>query len=61
MGIVEITKGRTSTERLVVSCLMKDLSLFADTNLKEDDFKDKKSAFYYSIANKMSIGYRIFD
>lgn len=61
MGLDKITKGRTSTERLVVSCLMKDLSLFADVNLKEDDFKDKKSAFYYSIANKMSNGYKVFD
>jgi replicative DNA helicase len=61
MVLDKITKGRTSTERLVVSCLMKDLSLFADVNLKEDDFKDKKSAFYYSIANKMSNGYKVFD
>nr|WP_312985428.1 hypothetical protein [Clostridioides sp.] len=61
MVIDKILKGRATTERLVVSCLMKDLSIFADINLKEDDFKNKQSAFYYAIAEKMSRGYKVFD
>lgn len=40
---------------------MKDLSLFADVNLKEDDFLDNEAKFYFLISQKMSKGYKVLD
>ena len=56
-----ILKNRTMIEGLLVGTMLKDLTLFADIKLKEDDFIKDKYKFFYGLGKSMSLGYSELD
>lgn len=46
-------EDRGVTESLVLSCIYQDLTLIADINLKETDFDNSRTSFYYTLASEL--------
>ena len=46
-------EDRGVTESLVLSCIYQDLTLIADINLKETDFDNSRTSFYYALAGEL--------
>ena len=49
----ELLKGRVETEASVIGCIMNDLLLLEDVDLKIDDFATKDGRFYFNIAETL--------
>ena len=56
-----ILKNRSMIEGLLVGTMLKDLTLFADIKLKEEDIIKDKYKFFYSLGKSMSVGYSELD
>lgn len=45
-------------EKMLISCLLQDLSLISETPLIEDDFSTPKNKFYFKLVSELSTRYR---
>lgn len=53
-----MNEQKETAEKMLISCLLQDLSLISETPLIEDDFYTPKNKFYFKLVSELSTRYR---
>lgn len=53
-----MNEQKETAEKMLISCLLQDLSLISETPLIEDDFSTPKNKFYFKLVSELSTRYR---
>lgn len=53
-----MNEQKEAAEKMLISCLLQDLSLISETPLIEDDFSTPKNKFYFKLVSELSTRYR---
>lgn len=53
-----MNEQKETAEKMLISCLLQDLSLISETPLIEDDFSTPKNKFYFKLISELSTRYR---